>query len=164
MDITLYKIDEKLMALMAAIAEQDGEITPEQEQALAIGEYELREKTLDYGAAIMQLRAWVDMADKEAKRVTAIRNAYDKTADVLDKQITEAMEKYDIKEVKSPTMKMTLRKSVQTIIDDVDALPKQFKTIKVEAKPDKNAIKKAIQDGEIVEGAHLEERNNLQIK
>ena len=58
----------------------------------------------------------------------------------------------------------TFRKSVQTIIDDLDQVPKQYKTVKVETTPDKTAIKKAIQEGEIIEGAHLEEKNNLQIK
>jgi hypothetical protein len=74
------------------------------------------------------------------------------------------MERYDIKEVKDATIKVSLRKSVQTIIDDLDQVPKQYKTVKVETTPDKTAIKKAIQEGEIIEGAHLEEKNNLQIR
>ena len=155
MEKSLYKIDKDLMAIIEAIAEQEGEITPEQEQALSIGQYELETKTIDYGMAILQLKAWAEMADKEAKRVTAIKNAYKKTAETLDKNITTAMEKYDIKEVKSPTMKISLRKSVQTIIDDIDQVPKQYKTVKVETTPDKTAIKKAIQEGDIIEGAHL---------
>ena len=164
MEKSLYKIDAELMQLLQSIEEQDGEITPEQEQALSISQYELETKAIDYSLAILQLNAWVEMADKEAKRVTAIKNAYKKTAEMLKGRITEAMEKYDLHEVKSATMKVSLRKSVQTIIDDVDALPKQYKTVKVETTPDKTAIKKAIQEGEIVEGAHLEEKNNLQIK
>lgn len=164
MEKSLYKIDKDLMAIIEAIAEQDGEITPEQEQALSIGQYELETKTIDYGMAIIQLKAWAEMADKEAKRVTAIKNAYKRTAETLDKNITAAMEKYDLHEVKSPTMKISLRKSVQTVIDDIDLIPKQYKTIKVETTPDKTAIKKAIQEGELIEGAHLEEKNNLQIR
>jgi hypothetical protein len=152
------------MALLEAIAEQEGEITPEQDEQLAINRYELETKAVDYSMAILQLNAWVDMADKEAKRVTAIKNAYKKTSETLKQRITDAMERYDIKEVKDATIKVSLRKSVQTIIDDLDQVPKQYKTVKVETTPDKTAIKKAIQEGEIIEGAHLEEKNNLQIK
>jgi hypothetical protein len=83
---------------------------------------------------------------------------------MLSKNLLAAMEKYDLHEVKSATMKVSLRKSVQTIIDDLDQVPKQYKTVKVETTPDKTAIKKAIQEGEIIKGAHLEEKNNLQIK
>lgn len=152
------------MALLEAIAEQEGEITPEQDEQLAINRYELETKAVDYSMAILQLNAWVEMADKEAKRVTAIKNAYKKTSESLKQRITDAMERYDIKEVKDATIKVSLRKSVQTIIDDLDQVPKQYKVVKVETTPDKTAIKKAIQDGEIIEGAHLEEKNNLQIK
>jgi hypothetical protein len=152
------------MALLEAIAEQEGEITPEQDEQLAINRYELETKAVDYSMAILQLNAWVEMADKEAKRVTAIKNAYKKTSETLKQRITDAMERYDIREVKDATIKVSLRKSVQTIIDDLDQVPKQYKTVKVETTPDKTAIKKAIQEGEIIEGAHLEEKNNLQIK
>lgn len=164
MEKSLYKIDQDLMALLEAIAEQEGEITPEQDEQLAINRYELETKAVDYSMAILQLNAWVEMADKEAKRVTAIKNAYKKTSETLKQRITDAMERYDIKEVKDATIKVSLRKSVQTIIDDLDQVPKQYKTVKVETTPDKTAIKKAIQEGEIIEGAHLEEKNNLQIK
>ena len=164
MEKSLYKIDRELMALLEAIAEQEGEITPEQDEQLAINRYELETKAVDYSMAILQLNAWVEMADKEAKRVTAIKNAYKKTSETLKQRITDAMERYDIKEVKDATIKVSLRKSVQTIIDDLDQVPKQYKTVKVETTPDKTAIKKAIQEGEIIEGAHLEEKNNLQIK
>ena len=152
------------MALLEAVAEQEGEITPEQDEQLAINRYELETKAVDYSIAILQLNAWVEIADKEAKRVTAIKNAYKKTSETLKQRITDAMERYDIKEVKDATIKVSLRKSVQTIIDDLDQVPKQYKTVKVETTPDKTAIKKAIQEGEIIEGAHLEEKNNLQIK
>lgn len=164
MEKSLYKIDQELMALLEAIAEQEGEITPEQNEQLSINRYELETKAVDYSMAILQLNAWVEMADKEAKRVTAIKNAYKKTSETLKQRITDAMERYDIKEVKDATIKVSLRKSVQTIIDDLDQVPKQYKTVKVETTPDKTAIKKAIQEGEIIEGAHLEEKNNLQIK
>ena len=164
MEKSLYKIDRDLMTLLEAIAEQEGEITPEQDEQLAINRYELETKAVDYSMAILQLNAWVEMADKEAKRVTAIKNAYKKTAETLKQRITDAMERYDIREVKDATIKVSLRKSVQTIIDDLDQVPKQYKTVKVETTPDKTAIKKAIQEGEIIEGAHLEEKNNLQIK
>ena len=164
MEKSLYKIDRDLMTLLEAIAEQEGEITPEQDEQLAINRYELETKAVDYSMAILQLNAWVEMADKEAKRVTAIKNAYKKTSETLKQRITDAMERYDIREVKDATIKVSLRKSVQTIIDDLDQVPKQYKTVKVETTPDKTAIKKAIQEGEIIEGAHLEEKNNLQIK
>lgn len=164
MEKSLYKIDKELMMLLEAIAEQEGEITPEQEQALTITQYELETKAVDYGYAILQLKAWEKMAADEEKRIKALKTAYKNTHEMLSRNLLYAMEKYDLHEVKNATMKVSMRKSTQTIIDDLEAIPRQYKTIKIETTPDKTAIKKAIQDGEVIEGAHLEERNNLQIK
>lgn len=162
MEKSLYKIDQDLMALLEAIAEQDGEITPEQEKALTVGMAELETKGLDYGAFMLQLKAWEKMAADEEKRVKAFKNTYKNTYETLEKNLKDAMVKFDVREIKSPTMKIRLSKSTQTIIDDLDAVPMQYK--KIEITPDKTAIKKAIQEGEIVKGAHLEENDNLQIK
>ena len=49
-------------------------------------------------------------------------------------------------------------------IDDEGALPSDFVTTTVTTKPDKTAIKKAIQAGQAVAGAVLVENQNLQIK
>ena len=62
-------------------------------------------------------------------------------------------------------MKFSTRKSKQVIVDcDVNDLHKSFKTIKVTETADKNAIKKAIESGEEVEGCYIVENINLQIK
>ena len=46
----------------------------------------------------------------------------------------------------------------------LDAVPAEYKTTKVEVVADKTAIKKAIQSGEDVPGAHLVENVSLTIK
>ena len=50
------------------------------------------------------------------------------------------------------------------IWDDEKALPADFVVETVTTKPDKTAIKKAIQSGQEVSGASLVENRNLQIK
>lgn len=60
--------------------------------------------------------------------------------------------------------KIGFRKSTQVQIDDEGALPPDFVTTTVTTKPDKTAIKKAIQAGQAVAGAVLVENQNLQIK
>ena len=58
--------------------------------------------------------------------------------------------------------KISYRKSVSVEIDDITALTRDF--VKLNVEPDKIAIKLAIKNGKEVEGAHLEERLNIQIK
>ena len=52
---SLYQISGDLLALLARIEENDGEITPDIEQALAITEEQFTVKAVDYGQAILQL-------------------------------------------------------------------------------------------------------------
>ena len=66
--------------------------------------------------------------------------------------------------VENATMRLSLRHTTATEVDDLDQLPAEFKTTKVEVVADKTAIKKAIQSGEDVPGAHLVENVSLQIK
>lgn len=135
------------MALLEAIAEQDGEITPEQEKALAISQYELETKAVDYGQAIIQLKALEKMAADEEKRIKALKTTYKNTYEMLSQRLTAAMEKYELSEVKSATIKVSLRHT-QAVPDDynISEIPREYKTIKIEEKPDKTAIKKAILD------------------
>ena len=66
--------------------------------------------------------------------------------------------------VETARTKIGFRKSTHVQIDDEGALPPDFVTTTVTTKPDKTAIKKAIQAGQAVAGAVLVENQNLQIK
>ena len=59
--------------------------------------------------------------------------------------------------VETARTKIGFRKSTQVQIDDEGALPSDFVTTTVTTKPDKTAIKKAIQAGQAVAGAVLVE-------
>lgn len=63
-----------------------------------------------------------------------------------------------------PSGSITWRKSSSVIIDDEFKLSDLLCTIETIRTPDKKAIKEAIQEGKLVEGAHLETKQNLSIK
>lgn len=58
--------------------------------------------------------------------------------------------------------KISYRKTTAVEIDDLAKIPAQYTVI--ETKADKTAIKKAIADGEDIQGAHIEERTATVIK
>lgn len=55
--LSLYGIKTEFIRLMGAIEEQGGEITPEQEEALAINESNYIEKAGNYGKYILSCRS-----------------------------------------------------------------------------------------------------------
>ena len=161
---TLYVITAELNAILTQLEELGGEITPELEQALAINEENFAAKSEDYGHAILNLKGMAAAAKAEKERLAALQKFYENTCNRLDNALKTAMVATGHDKVETPTMRLSLRHSTATEVDDLDAVPAEYKTTKVEVVADKTAIKKAIQQGEDVPGARLVENVSLQIK
>jgi hypothetical protein len=161
---TLYGITSELNDILTQLEELGGEITPELEQALAINEENFAAKSEDYGHAILNLKGMAAAAKAEKERLAALQKFYENTYNRLDNALKTAMVATGHDKVETPTMRLSLRHSTATEVDDLDAVPAEYKTTKVEVVADKTAIKKAIQQGEDVPGAHLVENVSLQIK
>lgn len=161
---SLYQISNELSAILQAIYVQDGEITAEQESALAISESSFANKAVDYAQAILHLEAMSAAAKAESERVRRLQKIYENTAKQLRNRITSAMVALDHPKVETATLKLFLRNTVATEVDDVDALPSEFQTVKVEVVANKSAIKLALQAGAEVSGCRLVKSVSLQIK
>lgn len=141
---------------------ETGEIKPEIMQALTLTRDNLQEKALDYGYVIKGLEYELECYDKEIKRLTERKRSIDKTIDRLKDILSGAMQEFDIVEIKGQTLKLSFRKSEQVEVPNIYEL--DLKYIKVKHEVDKVAIKQALKNGEVVEGATLVEKNNLQIR
>lgn len=161
---TLYGITAELNAILAAIEENGGEITPEIDNALAINEEQFTTKAVDYGHAILNLKAMAAAAKAEKDRLAGLQKFYENTQKRLEGALSKAMQVFGQDKVENATMRLSLRHTTATEVDDLEQLPAEYKTTKVELVADKTAIKKAIQQGEDVPGAHLVENVSLQIK
>lgn len=161
---TLYGITSELNDILTQLEELGGEVTPELEQALAINEENFAAKSEDYGHAILNLKGMAAAAKAEKERLAALQKFYENTYNRLDNALKTAMVATGHDKVETPTMRLSLRHTTATEVDDLNAVPMEYKTTKVEVVADKTAIKKAIQSGEDVPGAHLVENVSLQIK
>lgn len=161
---TLYGITAEMNAILALIEEGGGELTPELEQALAITEGQFAAKAEDYGKAILNLRAMAVAAKAEKDRLATLQKFYENAQKRLADALSSAMQVLGHDKVENGTLRLSLRRTTATEVDDIDQVPQFFKTAKVEVVADKTAIKKAIQDGIEVPGARLVENVSLLIK
>lgn len=161
---SLYTISGDLLALLSAIEANEGEITLDIEQALAITEDQFAAKATDYGLAILNLEAMAKAAKAEKERLAGLQKFYENVSNRLRSALCGAMDVLDHPKVESPSVRLFLRHTTATEVDDVTKLPDEFVTTKIEDVPDKAAIKKALQEGRDVPGAHLVENVSLQIK
>lgn len=158
---SLYSITAEQKSLINEIELLEGEITPEMEQQLAITESQLQQKSIAYLEFIRSKEAFNGLIDNEIKRLQGMKKANNNLIDRLNENLLMAVKTFGNYEV--GTQKFGTRKSSQVIVEDVNALPKEYKTIKVTEAADKIAIGKALKAGQEIEGCYIQENLNLKI-
>ena len=149
---TLYEISADFLAALDAmeVDPDTGELlNADQLDALSAAFDEKAEATALY---IKNLTAFVSNVKAEEAALAERRKTAEKRVERLKDLLASSM------------LSVGRDKSTQVQIDDEGALPPDFVTTTVTTKPDKTAIKKAIQAGQAVAGAALVENQNLQIK
>jgi hypothetical protein len=164
MRISIYNIEQNYNQLAEELIENGGELTPSLEEALAITEEQLQNKSVAYSFVIKQMDADIDIIDAEIKRLQAAKKQREKASEYLKDRIKHAMDTFQIDEIKTPLVKINFRKSETVEVEDVNALPSLYKVVKVTEQADKAAIKAALKDGVDVAGCSIATHRNLQIK
>lgn len=161
---SLYNIEQEYLEIANQL--EDGELSEELEQALAINERELQGKAIAYAYVIKEADDTVSVIDAEIKRLQGLKNTEQNKAQRLKETISNAMELYGITEIKTETLKLNFRRSEGVICTNESVgIPSEFATVVPETiKPNLVAIKAAIKEGREVAGFEIEERYSLQIK
>lgn len=160
---TLYQINNDYYDLISQIELAEGELTPELESALEINKNELEVKSIAYVEVIKQRESLNTRIDEEIARLNAIKRQNNTLILHLKYNLVQAVNIFGT--FKSGFLTFSTRKSKQVEVNcEPNDLPKEFKVVKVTETPDKNAIKKAIEQGQEVTGCRIVENINLTIK
>ena len=159
---TLYEIKNEYLELINQVEELEGEITPEVEQQLIINQNELQNKAIAYHSVILSKDAFNMQIDNEIKRLQGLKKRNNNLIDNLKNRLIGAIQMFG--EFTIGTNTFGLRKSERVEVEDVNQLPKEYKTIKVTEQANKTEIKKALKLGKQIENAYIVEQFNLKIK
>lgn len=162
MNNTLYDIKKEYLELINQVEELEGEITPEIEERLTINQNELQNKAIAYHSVILSKDAFNMQIDNEIKRLQALKKRNNTLIDNLKNRLVGAIQTFG--EFTIGTNTFGLRKSERVEVEDVNQLPKEYKTIKVTEQADKVAIKKDLKLGKQIENCYIVEQFNLKIK
>lgn len=155
--MTLYDINQDILSCMT-IDPETGETEIDEERYAAL-EVARTDKLENIACWVKNLRAEEKALAEEIKALTARKSR----TECLSDRITGILEReLDGAPMNTAKVAVSYRKSSMVVIDNAGELIDRFLRIKPE--PDKTAIKNAIAAGEKVLGAHLEEKNNIQIK
>lgn len=162
MSNSLYKITGDYLELMVGIEANEGVLTEDQEKELEISQGQLQSKSVAYLSVIKEKEALVNMVDEEIKRLQAVKKRNTTLIDTLNERLLTAVKVFGSFTV--GTLTFGTRKSESVIVEDVNSLPAEFKTIKITELAIKAKIKTALKDGEEIEGCNIQENLNLTIK
>lgn len=161
MKTSLYKIETEHLALMQQIENAEGEITEEIAEQLEINEGQLQSKSIAYLSVIKSKESFNSQIDEEIKRLQAMKKRNNTLVTNLKNRLLDAVKLFG--DYESGLSKFGTRKSSSVEVENVNALPKEFKVIKVTEQADKAALKKAIKEGQEIEGVAIVEKLNLKI-
>ena len=157
-DIT---IDQKI--LINEIEKMEGELTPEMEARLVITKSEIQQKTIAYLEVIQSKESFNLLIDNEVKRLNQMKKTNNNVITRLKDNLLIAVKTFGNFSVGTQKFGTIKSSSIQVDPDKVNALPKEYKTIKVTEAPDKKALKDALKRGEEIDGVSLLESLNLKI-
>ena len=160
---SIYNIETEYLALIEQIETNQGELTEELTEALAINQQELEVKSLRYVQVMKTMDGEVDFIDNEIKRLQSLKKSRVNVVTRLKETISQAMELYEVDEIQTPLVKINFRKSSSVVIEDVNLLPNNCTIIEKKAIS-KTELKKMIVAGDIIPGVSIVESKNLQIK
>ena len=167
----LYEIESGIIELLengfnlACVDAETGEI----DEAKA-AEY-LEALQLERGEKIENIALYIKSLDCEAaaikaeeKNLQARRQAKERKAERLKEYLKSSLLAFNEKKFETARVALSFRSSKTVIVSDMEKLDKAYVKEKVEYSADKTAIKKAIESGATVDGAYIEEKQNLNIK
>lgn len=161
MTTPLYELAAEYAAIQAAADEGE-----DVDAALAALTDSLEAKAERIGALLCNWEADEAALAAEEARLAARRKAIANNRERVLEYVRRNMEAAGIRRIKCPMFTFVLKPSESVAIDDLNALPAEYKrTVPEEVAPDKRAILAAHRKhGECVPGARIVTNYNLQVK
>ena len=159
---SLYELskDYEELQAMLEVAETDEDMEAIQ-NTLDMLDCNIDEKIENTAMFIHNIKGDIQAFKDEAKRMQAKAKTLENMIERLKSNIDHVMKKNQLTEKKVGLFKCYYKKSETVEVDDLDALPDEFRRVTIAA--DKVAIKKAIKAEQEVAGARIEKHMNLQI-
>lgn len=165
--MTLYEINEQIKAIMDAMnveMDENGEFDYSYIDQLNELQQARDQKLEAIGCYIKNLDAEAKAIKAEEDALKERRGRLEAKAERLEEYVKNDILAHGETKKEFARVAFSFRKSTQVSINDVDAIPKEYKEERVEWVPVKKDIKTALQLGKDVPGAELVTKQNLQIK
>lgn len=165
--VSLYNLTSDMLDLQNQLIESiddDGVVDTLISNALEVKEKEFTEKAVAVATVYRKFDNEISLYESEIKRLQDYKKRLENCRDRVKENLSIACERVGIEKIDGMYANISFRSSESVEIDDINLIPKEYLVEKVEFKPDKTAINKAIQSGIEVQGAHIQPHKNINIK
>lgn len=162
---TLYEISTNIREVIenGFATDDDGVITFDESDLESLQE-DLKDKL---EACALMLKNWnadATAIKAEEDALKGRRQTLSNKIENLQKYMTTCMQFNGIPKLETSKARVSFRKSEAVTITNEEVIPQEYIKTTITMKPSLSDIKKAIKDGNDVPGAHLEVKQNIQIK
>lgn len=163
MSISFAEIQHEIENILSV---PDEDLTPEQRQLfdeyaeMLAGQEE--DKIDGFVAFVRREQAHADFLREEAKRLTSAARNAEKKLDRLKDHYRHIMQSHGLKRVNGKAYSVSLRATPIVLIENEQAVPKEFWRVKSETSVDKTAVRDALKSGAVVPGCSLGKSYSLQ--
>ena len=162
--MNLYTLTTQLQAAFdrLVIDDETGEILNFEElEQLDIA---LDDKLEACAIVIKSKLAFLESLKQEKKALEERIKDTEKSVESLKKRLTYSMQSVGKDKLETTKVKISFKGSASVNITDESKIPSGYIVEKIDRKPDKTAIKKALASGQVIAGAELATKSNIQIK
>lgn len=162
MGSTLYELTEEFLNLLSMA--EDPDVDPQAFKDTLEGlEYEVELKADAYAKIIRQVEGNIATVDAEIKRLQGFKKLLEGNVDTMKGNLENTMKVTGKTKFKTDLFSFRIQKNpVSVKIDNEDDVPPEY--LKITTSVNKTAIKEAIESGEDIPYAHLEQSESLRIQ
>lgn len=158
---TLYELTSEYLQLLEMAEDPDVDLQTIADTMESIGG-EIEDKADGYARVMKQIEADTAGIKAEIERLTARKASMENNVKRMKESLQAAMEATGKKKFKTELFSFGIQKNPSRVVLD-DVVPDKY-LIPQEPKVDRNSIKAALQAGEVLNYAHLEQSESLRIR
>jgi hypothetical protein len=157
----LFELESARRAVIAAIEAAGGEITPEQEAALAELDDQLVQAVDRYGWVLTRLDAEAQAYRERSRALAQRARVREAIAERLRERMLGLLAAQQVDRLSGQDYQVSVRESEAVVVDDLSLIPLPYLRT---PEPNLHAIKQALRGGEAVPGTRLESRPYLVVR
>lgn len=168
-NMKLYQYTEEFQNVLNFLEDNEDYSYDDLKDTLESIQMSAEEKVKNTGKVINKMNDDIEILKKHKAKIDEEIKKHEKKINNLKQYLLFNMQELKLKKVEDPLIKVSVTKSKSLVFTDETKIPEEWLNVKTTVKPDKAGFKKyynslSSEEQEKISYAHLEEKENIQVK